>query len=119
MGATTGLFLFGLVQLWVGGSQENTRGSRGTTESDVYMEIIMTWPKNLPGLGAAPERLAEKLRQMSNGRLDIKVYGSASWWELEVFDSVSQGAAEWDMVQLNIGLAKRRLLRCLQPSPSG
>ena len=72
-----GFFFFGLVLTkGCGDSQENTRVAGGTTESDIYKwKLITTWPKNLPGLGAAPERLAEKLRQMSNGRLDIKVYG--------------------------------------------
>ncbi|NCF44347.1 MAG: ABC transporter substrate-binding protein [Proteobacteria bacterium] len=57
--------------------------------------LITTWPKNLPGLGAAPERLAERLRMMSNGRLDIKVYGAGELvGALEVFDAVSQGTAQ-------------------------
>lgn len=58
-------------------------------------KLITTWPKNLPGLGTAPERLAEKLRVMSRGRLDIKVYGSGELvGPFEVFDAVSQGTAE-------------------------
>ena len=58
-------------------------------------KMITTWPKNLPGLGAAPERLAERLRIMSNGRLDIKVYGAGELvGALEVFDAVSQGTAQ-------------------------
>ena len=58
-------------------------------------KLITTWPKNLPGLGAAPERLAEKLRVMSKGRLNIKVYGAGELvGAFEVFDAVSQGAAE-------------------------
>lgn len=58
-------------------------------------KLITTWPKNLPGLGTAPERLADKLRVMSNGRLDIKVYGAGELvGAFEVFDAVSQGTAE-------------------------
>ena len=58
-------------------------------------KMITTWPKNLPDLGAAPERLAEHLRIMSNGRLDIKVYGAGELvGALEVFDAVSQGTAQ-------------------------
>ena len=77
--------------------------SGGTTPSasaervdQVYRwKLITTWPKNLPGLGTAPERLAEKLRVMSRGRLDIKVYGSGELvGPFEVFDAVSQGTAE-------------------------
>ena len=70
----------------------NTPGAN----AKVYQwKMITTWPKNLPGLGAAPERLAERLRIMSNGRLDIKVYGAGELvGALEVFDAVSQGTAQ-------------------------
>jgi TRAP-type mannitol/chloroaromatic compound transport system substrate-binding protein len=70
----------------------NTPGAN----TKVYQwKMITTWPKNLPGLGAAPERLAERLRIMSNGRLDIKVYGAGELvGALEVFDAVSQGTAQ-------------------------
>ena len=58
-------------------------------------KLITTWPKNLPALGTAPEHLADKLRVMSNGRLDIKVYGAGELvGAFEVFDAVSQGTAE-------------------------
>ena len=68
----------------------------GAADTKVYeWKMITTWPKNLPGLGAAPERLAERLRIMSNGRLDIKVYGAGELvGALEVFDAVSQGTAQ-------------------------
>ena len=68
----------------------------GAADTQVYeWKMITSWPKNLPGLGAAPERLAERLRIMSNGRLDIKVYGAGELvGALEVFDAVSQGTAQ-------------------------
>lgn len=68
----------------------------GAADEKVYRwKMITTWPKNLPGLGASPERLAQRLRVMSNGRLDIKVYGAGELvGALEVFDTVSQGTAE-------------------------
>ena len=71
----------------------NTAGAADTKVHE--WKMITTWPKNLPGLGAAPERLAERLRIMSNGRLDIKVYGAGELvGALEVFDAVSQGTAQ-------------------------
>jgi len=69
----------------------------GTAEpAKVYRwKMITTWPKNLPALGTAPERLAEEVRIMSNGRLDIRVYGAGELvGAFEVFDAVSQGTAE-------------------------
>lgn len=68
----------------------------GGQSTKVYRwKLITTWPKNLPGLGTAPERLAQKLKVMSSGRLDIKVYGAGELvGAFEVFDAVSQGTAE-------------------------
>ncbi|MFW6092355.1 MAG: TRAP transporter substrate-binding protein [Pseudomonadota bacterium] len=74
-------------------------GADATADPDpdrVYRwKLITTWPKNLPGLGTAPERLAERLRVMSNGRLDIRVYGAGELvGAFEVFGAVSDGTAE-------------------------
>ena len=79
-----------------GGSGQSQTTAVSTADAKVYRwKMITTWPKNLPGLGAAPERLAQKLRVMSNGRLDIKVYGAGELvGALEVFDAVSQGTAQ-------------------------
>ena len=76
--------------------KESAISDQGSKSETVYnWKLITTWPKNLPGLGAAPERLAERLRVMSNGRLNIKVYGSGELvGAFEVFDAVSHGAAE-------------------------
>ena len=58
-------------------------------------KLITAWPKNLPGAGLAAENLAERLRAMSNGRLDIKVYGAGELvGAFEVFDAVSAGTAQ-------------------------
>ena len=93
-------------QIWVmcvlllvascGPNQNTNSGAQTSADTKVYQwKMITTWPKNLPGLGTAPERMAERLRVMSNGRLDIKVYGAGELvGPFEVFDSVSQGTAE-------------------------
>ncbi len=70
--------------------------SPAAREKQVFRwKLITTWPKNLPALGMAPERLADELRVMSDGRLDIKVYGAGELvGAFEVFDAVSRGTAE-------------------------
>ena len=87
-----------IASLSLAGCGPNTQstGAQAAADSKVYRwKMITTWPKNLPGLGTAPERMAENLRVMSNGRLDIKVYGSGELvGPFEVFDAVSQGTAE-------------------------
>ncbi len=58
-------------------------------------KLVTSWPKNFPGLGMAPERLAKIVNEMSNGRLEIKVFGAGELVPaFEVFDAVSSGAAD-------------------------
>lgn len=78
------------------GAQETTTESASTAMATVHhWKLITTWPKNFPALGTAPERLADNIRVMSNGRLDIKVYGAGELvGAFEVFDAVAQGTAE-------------------------
>ena len=61
----------------------------------IQWTLVTTWPKNLPALGTAPERLAELVEVMSNGRLKIRVYGDQELVPaFEVFDAVSSGTAQ-------------------------
>ena len=61
----------------------------------VEWKLVTTWPKNLPALGTAPERLAAAVAEMSGGRFQIKVYADGELVPaFEVFDAVSQGTAE-------------------------
>ena len=78
------------------GRSSEAQGDGTSANTEVYQwKMVTTWPKNLPGLGTAPERLADRLRVMSNGRLDIKVFGAGELVPaLEVFDAVSQGTAQ-------------------------
>lgn len=62
---------------------------------NVEFKMATAWPRNYPGPGTAAERLAERVKTMSNGRLTIKVYASGERVPaLEVFDAVSRGTIE-------------------------
>lgn len=79
------------------GCQKDEKAVSETTKAAKTYEwkLVTSWPKNFPGLGMAPERFAEMVDTMSNGRLKIKVYGGGELVPpLQVFDAVSQGTAE-------------------------
>ncbi len=58
-------------------------------------KMVTSWPKNFPGLGTGAEMLAQQIGEMSGGRLQVKVYGAGELVPaLEIFDAVSQGAAQ-------------------------
>ncbi len=96
------VFLFALMVAGCGqpagegsASPASASESRKQQQTVYRWKLITTWPKNLPGLGTAPVRMADRIRTMSNGRLDIKVYGAGELvGAFEVFDAVSQGTAQ-------------------------
>tara|TARA_B110000444_G_scaffold220429_1_gene221178 strand:+ start:245 stop:1381 length:1137 start_codon:yes stop_codon:yes gene_type:complete len=91
--------LVAVIGSWVverSGSQkvELREGALGA-QQQYRWKMVTTWPKNLPGLGRAPETFAKKLKEMSNGRIDIRVYGAGEIVPaMGVFDAVSEGIAE-------------------------
>ncbi|MEK9926580.1 MAG: TRAP transporter substrate-binding protein DctP [Halieaceae bacterium] len=91
--------LAAVVALWAidrGTMNPSSANANNATSSEKYeWKLVTTWPKNLPGLGAAPENFARYVEEMSSGRLSIRVYGAGEIVPaFEVFDAVSQGVAE-------------------------
>lgn len=57
--------------------------------------MVTTWPPNFPALGEGAVLMADWIREMSAGRLDIRVFGGGELVPaLEAFDAVSQGTAD-------------------------
>jgi TRAP-type mannitol/chloroaromatic compound transport system substrate-binding protein len=57
--------------------------------------MVTSWPKRLPGPGMSAERIAERVRALSGGRLDISVHAAGEVVPaFEVLDAVGQGVAE-------------------------
>ncbi len=58
-------------------------------------KMVTAWPRDFPALGTGANRLAERIGQMSGGRLTVKVYGGNELVPpLEVFDAVESGTAQ-------------------------
>jgi len=65
------------------------------TNKKYRWKCVTTWPPNFPVVGEGALLLADWIREMSAGRLDIKVYGGGELVPaLEVWDAVVNGAAE-------------------------
>jgi len=65
--------------------------SQGTME----WRMVTTWPKNFPGLGTGAELLAKMIGEMSDGRLNITVYGGGEIVPaFESIDAVGSGTVE-------------------------
>ena len=58
-------------------------------------KMVTSWPKRLPGPGMSAERVAERIRVLSGGRLDIAVYAAGEIVPaFEVLDAVGNGVAD-------------------------
>ncbi len=58
-------------------------------------KMVTTWPKNFPGLGTAANKLAETINTLTDGQIQVKVYGAGELVPaLECFDAVSNGTAQ-------------------------
>ena len=74
--------------------QSETRSVTQSTEHFSW-KMVTTWPPNFPGQGTGANTLARYIGELSGGRLEIEVYGAGELIPaFEIFDAVSQGAAE-------------------------
>ncbi len=65
------------------------------TEKKYQWQMAMTWPKVLPGLGTGAVRLGERISKLSEGRLELKIYGAGELVPaLGVFDAVADGSIQ-------------------------
>ena len=87
----TFVLLIGLISS-CSGEQESSNFA--DTEYKTYKwRLVTSWPKNYPGLGMAPEKIADLVEEMSNGQMQITVYGAGEQVPaFGVFDAVSSGS---------------------------
>mgnify|MGYP000879580591 CR=1 FL=1 len=65
------------------------------SQNRVRWKLVTAWPKNFPALGTGTQRIANAIEQMSDGRMEVKVYGAGELVPaFEVFDAVREGVAE-------------------------
>jgi TRAP-type mannitol/chloroaromatic compound transport system substrate-binding protein len=57
--------------------------------------MVTSWPRRLPGPGMSAERVAERIRSLSGGRIDITVHAAGEMVPaFEVLDAVGNGVAD-------------------------
>ena len=74
-------------------ASNNSEVIKSTKEEKYNWRLVTSWPKNYPGLGMAPERIADLVEEMSDGQMKITVYGAEEQVPaFGVFDAVSNGS---------------------------
>ncbi|MCL4111161.1 UNVERIFIED_CONTAM: hypothetical protein GTU68_038503 [Idotea baltica] len=72
--------------------KEKSNTSTESSNEKFVWKMTTTWGKNFPVVGEGCNRLAERIRIMSSGRLDIRVYGAGELIPpMESFSAVSDG----------------------------
>jgi len=75
--------------------QQSTTSTDSSSQQRWRWKMVTTWPRDLPGVGSGAQRLADRIAELSNGRLQIELYGAGELVPaFEVFDTVSSGIAE-------------------------
>lgn len=65
------------------------------TNRKYQWKMVTTWPPKFAVFGEVADKVAEWVKEMSSGRIEIKVYGGGELVPpLEAFDAVSSGNAE-------------------------
>lgn len=87
--------LAGVAALAAGATTANILSAPAYAKGKRRLKMVTTWPKNLPGLGTSVERMAHRIRIITEGQLDIRVYAAGELvGAFEAFDAVSTGAAD-------------------------
>ena len=65
------------------------------TAERIEVIMVMTWPKNLPGLGTGAARFAKRVGELSEGRINITLFAAGERvGAFDVFDHVAKGDAQ-------------------------
>jgi TRAP-type mannitol/chloroaromatic compound transport system substrate-binding protein len=104
----------------LGASPAVAEQAKGKASAQIHWKMVTAWPKNYPGAGDAANRLAARIHAMSDGRLNIKVYGAGELVPaLEVFDAVSAGTAEMGHAAAHYWTGKVRAAAFFSAVPFG
>jgi len=84
----------GLGALTACGSPDREALPRSASETYSW-RMVTSWPPNFPGFGASASRLADRIGELSDGRIDIDVFAAGELIPaFEVFDAVSRGTMQ-------------------------
>lgn len=75
--------------------RSDTLSAPNLSQNRRQYRMATSWPKDFPGLGQMPNRFADAMSLMSDGRIEVKVYAAGELvGATECFDAASTGAAD-------------------------
>jgi TRAP-type mannitol/chloroaromatic compound transport system substrate-binding protein len=84
----------GLVGLG-GAAAAATISAPAIAKERVEIAMVLTWPRDFPGLGTGAQRFAQRLNDMSDGRIQVTYYAANERVKaFDAFDEVASGNAQ-------------------------
>jgi len=88
-------FLYGGLGALAGCSQSANETALQTSTEQHRWRMVTAWPPNFPGFGTSANRVAQRIGELSEGRIEIEVFAAGELVPaFEVFDSVSRGSMQ-------------------------
>ena len=79
----------------IAGTAATTIAAPAIAQSSKDMVIVSTWPRDFPGLGISAQRLAARITQLSEGRLNTQYFAAGERvGAFDSFDEVASGNAQ-------------------------
>jgi len=70
--------------------QQKAKGP-AVVKDRIEVSMVATWPRDFPGLGTGAQRLAERIGEMSDGRIQVTYYAAGE--RVKAFDSFDEVAS--------------------------
>ena len=79
----------------LGGASAAGLAAPAIAQSRKEMIIVSTWPRDFPGVGMSAQRLAERITQLSGGRIVTQYFAAGERvGAFDAFDEVASGNAQ-------------------------
>ena len=78
-----------------GAAAASTLAAPAIAQERIEMVMVSTWPRDFPGLGTGAQRLAQRLADMSDGRIQVQYFAAGERvGAFDSFDEVASGNAQ-------------------------
>ena len=88
-------FLKGTALAGVGAAAASTFAKPSIAQGRTEMVIVSSWPRDFPGLGTSAQRLAERIPELTDGRIDVQYFAAGERvGAFDVLDEAASGNAQ-------------------------
>ena len=85
----------GFVAAAAAGAAASALPAPAIAQGAVRWKMVTTWPRNFPGMGTGAQRIADRIGELTDGRMEVRLYAAGELVPaFEAFDAVRDGIAE-------------------------